>query len=90
MYCDRLPSNSDFVFLGCSDATQLAQFFFYVFCRHTASAPITTNLVAGKTGECKKLENLLQNRTIGSIVGARPTAAPRHGKRENVEGIMTT
>jgi len=40
MYCDRLPSNSDFVFVGCSVATQLAQFFFWFYC-HTASAPNT-------------------------------------------------
>jgi len=46
-------------------------------------------LVARKTGEWKKLENLVQNRSIGSIVGARPTAAPRNGRRDKVERIRT-
>jgi len=36
--------------------------------------PKTYKQVAGKTGEWKKLENLVQNRSIGNIVGARPTA----------------
>jgi len=41
-------------------------------------------LVAEKTGEWKKLENLQLE------VGARPTFAPRNGRRDNVEGIMST
>jgi len=45
--------------------------------------------VAEKTGELKKLENLAQNRSIGTIEGARPTAVPRNGKRDNVGEIMT-
>jgi len=48
------------------------------------------HLVAEKTGEWKKLENLVQTRSIGSIVGARPTAAPRNGRRDNLEGILIT
>jgi len=45
--------------------------------------------VAGKTGEWEKKENQVKDRSIGSIVGARHTAAPRNGKRDNVGGIMT-
>jgi len=37
-------------------------------------------LLAEKTGEVKKLENLVQNRSIGSIVGAGRTAAPRNSR----------
>jgi len=36
-------------------------------------------LVAGKTGELKRLENPVQNPSFESIVSARPTAAPRIG-----------
>jgi|AntRauMFilla1563_2_1112583.scaffolds.fasta_scaffold235446_1 hypothetical protein len=39
--------------------------------------------LAEKDGD---LQNLVQNWSIGSIVGARPTAAPRNGRRDNVEG----
>jgi len=46
-------------------------------------------LVAEKTGEWEKLENLVQNQLIRSIVGARHAAAPRNGRRNNVGGIMT-
>ena len=49
----------------------------------------THRVVAEKTGEWKKLENLVQNQSIGSIVGARHDAAPRSGRRHNVGGIMT-
>jgi len=49
----------------------------------------SSKLVAEKTREWKKLANLVQNRSIGSIVGTRPTAAPRNGRRDNVGGIMT-
>ena len=37
----------------------------------------------------EKLENLVQNQSIGSIVSARPTAAPRNGRRDNAVRIMT-
>jgi len=46
-------------------------------------------LVAEKPGDLKKLENLVQKRSIGSIVGARPTAALRNGRRNNAAGIIT-
>jgi len=46
-------------------------------------------LVAGKTGELKKPENLVQNRSIGGIVGARRAAATRKSRRDKVGGIMT-
>ena len=36
-------------------------------------------LKAGKTGELQKLENPVQNTSYESVVGARPTAAPRNG-----------
>jgi len=36
-----------------------------------------------------RLENLLQNWSIGSIVGARPTHQPSNGRRDNTAGIMT-
>jgi len=42
-----------------------------------------------KKWRIKKLENLVQNRSIGSIVCARPTAAPRNGRRDNAVRIMT-
>ena len=47
-------------------------------------------LVDEKTGEWKKLENLVQNWSIGSIVSAQPTAEPLNDRRDNVEGMMTT
>jgi len=49
----------------------------------------TTRLVDEKPEEWKKLENLVSNQSIGSIIGARHTAAPRNGRRDNVGGIMT-
>jgi len=55
------------------------------FC--SASNPLDPG-VAEKTGEWKKLENLIQNRFEG-IVGARHTAAPRIGRRDHVGRIMT-
>jgi len=36
----------------------------------------------------EKLEKLVQNRSIVSIVGAQPTAAQRNGRRDKVAGIM--
>jgi len=52
-------------------------------------------LVAEKTGDSKKLKNLVQNHLVqnqsfGSIVGARPTAATRNGGRDNTAGMITT
>jgi len=38
----------------------------------------------------KKLENLVQNQSIGNVVPAQPTAAPRNSRRDHLEGIMTT
>jgi len=46
--------------------------------------------VAEKNGDGKNLENPVQNQSIASIVGARPTAASRNGRRDNVEGIIIT
>jgi len=42
-----------------------------------------------KRWRIEKLEKLVQNQSIGSIVGARPTAAPRNGRRDKVAGIMS-
>jgi len=49
-------------------------------------------LVAEKTGELKRLENLVQNQSFGnlSIVRAPPTATPCNGGTDNVAGTMTT
>ena len=53
------------------------------------NAPLVPSLVAEKTGEWKILVNLVQNQSIGSIVGARHTATPRNGRRVHVGEIMT-
>jgi len=42
-----------------------------------------------KNWRIKKLENLVQNQSIGSIVCAQPTAALRNGRRDNAIRIMT-
>jgi len=44
--------------------------------------------LAEKTGEWKKLGDLVQYWSLESIVGAQHTAAPRNGRRDNVGGIM--
>jgi len=46
-------------------------------------------LAAEKTGELKNWRIWYKNQSIGSIVSARPTAAPRNGRRDNAAGIMT-
>jgi len=51
---------------------------------------LSTAAAAEENWRIKKLENLVQIRSIGSIVCARPTAAPRNGRRDNAVRIMTT
>jgi len=48
-----------------------------------------TSLAAHKIGDWTKLEILVQNESFGSIVGARPIAAPRVGERNNEAGKMS-
>jgi len=45
--------------------------------------------VVGTTGELKKMENLVQNQSIGRIVCARSADAPRNSRKDIVGGIMT-
>jgi len=45
-------------------------------------------LAIEKIGDSEKLEILVQNQSFWNIVGARPTAAPRIGGRDNAAEIM--
>jgi len=49
----------------------------------TNSGKILRTLAVDKIGDWTKLEILVLNKSLWSIVGARPIAAPGIGEREN-------